>query len=65
MSEGEKAVLIVQSKVREEIRTKGGEKIRTSEEFLAALNDVVHEQISKAIARAQGNQRATLRREDL
>jgi hypothetical protein len=65
MSEGEKAVLIVQSKVRDEIRAKGGEKIRTSEEFLAALNDVVHEQIAKAIARAQGNQRATLRREDL
>ncbi len=62
----EREMVLVQSKVRDVIRTKGGEQgIRTSEEFLAALNDHVHAAIDKAIERARANGRATLRREDI
>ncbi len=59
-------MLLVQSKVREVIKSKGGEQgIRTSEDFLNGLNDVVHAAIDRAIERAKKNGRATLREHDL
>lgn len=62
----ERDMLLVQSKVRDVIKSKGGEQgIRTSEEFLTALNEFVHESLDKAITRARGNGRSTLRREDI
>lgn len=71
MAEGERVereMLLVQSKVRDVIRSKGGGEgsaLRTSEEFLAGLNEHVHAAIDKAIERAKANGRATLRREDI
>jgi hypothetical protein len=67
----ERETLIVQSKVRDAIKAKaakaGGEaaNLRTSEDFLAALNDLVHEAIDKAIVRARENRRATLQKQDV
>lgn len=62
----EREMLLVQSKVREVIKSKGGEQgIRTSEDFLTGLNEVIHDAISKAIDRAKKNGRATLREYDL
>lgn len=62
----ERDTLIVQSKVRDAIKAKGGENPpRTSEDFLAALNDLVHEAIEKAIARAKENGRGTLKKQDV
>jgi hypothetical protein len=62
----EREMLLVQSKVRDAIKSKGGEQgVRTSEDFLNGLNDLLHETIEKAIARAQRNGRATLREYDL
>jgi hypothetical protein len=67
----ERETLIVQSKVRDAIKAKaakaGGEaaNLRTSEDFLIALNDLVHEAIDKAIVRARENRRATLQKQDV
>lgn len=62
----EREMLLVQSKVREAIKAKGGEQgIRTSEDFLNGLNAYLHEAIERAIERAQRNGRATLRDYDL
>lgn len=64
----DREMLLVQSKVREAIKSKGGagdEAVRTSEEFLNALNEVVHNTIARAIERARGNKRATLKPQDL
>lgn len=59
-------MLLVQSKVREVIKSMGGEQgVRTSEDFLNGLNGVVHAAIEKAIERAKSNGRATLRSYDL
>lgn len=59
--------LLVQSKVREAIKSKGGGEggVRTSDEFLTALNEAVHSLIEKAITRAKDNGRATLKKQDL
>lgn len=67
----ERETLIVQSKVRDAIKAKaaklGGEaaNVRTSEDFLNALNEAVHEAIEKAIVRATANRRATLQKQDV
>lgn len=58
----EKQLLIVQSKVRDEIRAK--EK-RVSDEFITALSEHVRRTVEKAIARATANGRSTLRPEDI
>ena len=55
-------MLLVQSKVREEIRKK---EMRVSEEFLTALNDEVYALIDKAAARCNGNHRKTLDKSDV
>ncbi len=60
----DREMLLVQSKVRDAIKSKG-EGIRTSEDFLNGLNDLLHETLEKAIERAQRNGRATLRDYDL
>lgn len=60
--EPQQGLLIVQSKVRDEIRSK--EK-RVSDEFINALSEHVKKTIEKAIARATANGRSTLRPEDI
>ena len=55
-------LLIIQSKVRELVRSK--EK-RVSEDFLDALSDHVHQVIERAIVRATANGRSTLRNADV
>lgn len=60
----DREMLLVQSKVRDAIKSKG-EGVRTSEDFLNGLNELLHETIEKAIERAQRNGRATLRDYDL
>ena len=60
----DREMLLVQSTVRAAIKSKG-EGIRTSEDFLNGLNDLLHETLEKAIERAQRNGRATLRDYDL
>ncbi|MFO7156489.1 MAG: hypothetical protein DIU72_007745 [Pseudomonadota bacterium] len=60
----EREMLLVQSKVRDAIKSKG-DGVRTSEDFINGLNDLVHEAIEKAIQRAQKNGRATLRDYDI
>ncbi len=57
-----KELLIVQSKVRELIRSK--EK-RVSDEFIQALSAHVEQSVEKAIARCTANGRSTLRPEDI
>lgn len=62
----DREMLLVQSKVRDAIKAKGGEQgVRTSEDFLVGLNELLHETLEKAIQRAQRNGRATLRDYDL
>jgi histone H3/H4 len=55
-------MLIVQSKVREEIRKKD---LRVSEDFLNALNEEIYALIEKSIARCNGNRRKTLDKSDV
>ncbi len=55
-------MLIIQSKVRDEVRKK---EMRVSEDFLAALNDEVYALIDKAAARCSGNRRETLKKMDV
>lgn len=62
MSETPREMLLVQSKVREEIRKKD---LRVSDEFLTALNDEVFAIVEKAIARCIGNNRKTLGKSDV
>ena len=58
----EAGLLIVQSKVRDLIREK---EMRTSDEFINALSEHVHQTIDKAVARCTANGRSTLRPEDI
>jgi histone H3/H4 len=53
---------LVQSKVREVIREKD---LRTSDEFITALNEHVHHTIETAIKRCKENGRQTLRPQDV
>ena len=52
---------IVQSKVREYIRSK---KLRTSEQFLVQLNERLFDALDNAIKRCTKNGRQTLREQD-
>jgi histone H3/H4 len=52
----------VASKLREAVRS---HDIRMAGEFIEALNEQVHELISKAVKRAKGNKRGTVRPDDL
>lgn len=55
-------MLLVQSKVRDEIRKKD---LRVSDEFLTALNDELYAVIDKAIRRCGDNGRKTLGKADV
>lgn len=55
-------MLLVQSKVRDEIRKKD---LRVSEEFLNALNDELYALIERAAARCTGNDRKTVGKADV
>ena len=55
-------LLIVQSKVRDQIREK---EMRTSDDFITALSEHVKQTVDRAIARAKENGRSTLRPADL
>jgi histone H3/H4 len=57
-----KEMMIVASKVRELIKSKGG---LTSGELLPALNDKVHYLVGKAVERAKANKRSTVKAQDL
>ncbi len=57
-------VLIVQSKVRDEIRKKNPEA-RVSDDFLKSLNDEVYTLIDRAIKRCFDNNRKTLGKADV
>jgi histone H3/H4 len=59
-----KEMLLVQSKVRDEIRAKDA-TARVSEEFLAALNDEIYALITRALARCNENKRKTLSKADV
>lgn len=59
-----KEMLLVQSKVRDEIRAKDA-TARVSEEFLTALNDEVYALIGRALARCNENKRKTLSKADV
>jgi hypothetical protein len=59
---GSKESVLVVSKLREAVRS---HDIRMAGEFVEALNDQVHELISKAVNRARGNKRGTVRPDDL
>jgi hypothetical protein len=58
----EKEMLLVQSKVRDLIREKG---LRTTDDFLTALNEHVYATIEAAARRCQENERQTLRKPDV
>jgi hypothetical protein len=55
-------MLLVQSKVREEMKKKD---VRVSEEFLVALNDELYLLLDRAVARCNGNGRKTLAKQDV
>jgi len=57
-----KEVLVVASKVKAYIKSKG---MLTSGELLDALNDCVHCCLDSAIKRAKANKRSTVRAQDL
>ncbi len=54
--------LVVASKLRDAIRSKD---IRMAGDLVDALNDEVHALVDKAVARAKGNNRGTVRPSDL
>ena len=55
-------MVLVQSKIRDVIREKD---LRTSDDFITALNDHVHHALDRAIARCKENGRQTLRAQDV
>jgi len=64
MTENAREMLLVQSKVREEIRKKDA-TARVSEEFLTALNDEIYALVDRSIARCLANGRKTLGKADV
>lgn len=64
MASGKKDLdmVLVQSKIRDVIREKD---LRTSDDFIAALNEHLHATLEQAIARCKGNERRTLRAHDV
>jgi histone H3/H4 len=55
-------MVLVQSKVRDAIREKD---LRTSDDFITALNEHVHHALEQAISRCKENGRQTLRAQDV
>lgn len=56
--------VIIQSKVREIVKSQGGEDMRLSDGFLSSLNEKVQETVKDAIHRAKENGRKTLQAQD-
>jgi hypothetical protein len=56
------ANVVVASKLREVVK---GNNIRMSSDFVSALNDEVHVLVERAVRRAKGNGRGTVRSADL
>ncbi len=69
MTENAREMLLVQSKVRDEIRKRSAtdkdQGLRVSDEFLNALNDELYTLIEKSIARCNDNKRKTLSKADV
>jgi histone H3/H4 len=61
-AKGSKEMLIVASKVREFIKSKGG---LTSGELLPALNEKVYCVLEAGVKRAQANKRSTVKAQDV
>jgi hypothetical protein len=59
---GGSANVVVASKLREVIR---GKDIRMAADFVSALNHEVHDLVERAVRRAKGNNRGTVRPSDL
>lgn len=57
-----KEVLVVASKVKAYIKSKGA---MTSSDAIAALNDKIHEMLDSAVARTEANRRSTVKPQDL
>ena len=55
-------VVVVGSKVKDVIRTAG---LRSDGDLVQAISDQVHDLLERAISRAQGNKRGTVRPYDL
>jgi histone H3/H4 len=62
MADDNKEMVLVQSKVRDVIREKD---LRTSDEFITALNAHVHHLLHQAMHRCKENGRQTLRPQDV
>ena len=61
-SSSKKEVLVVASKVKAFVKSKG---MMSSSDSIAALNDKVYCLLEKAIARTQANRRSTVKPQDL
>ena len=59
---GKKEILVVASKVKAHIKSKG---MMTSSDAVAALNEKVYQLLDAAAARTQANRRSTLKPQDL
>ncbi len=57
-----KEVLVVASKVKAYIKSKGA---MTSSDAIAALNDKIYEMLDSAVARTEANRRSTVKPQDL
>jgi histone H3/H4 len=57
-----KETMVVVSKVKEYVKAKG---FQTSETAVESLSDAVRELLDKAIARAKGNSRQTIKDRDI
>ncbi len=62
MTNPSKESLVVASKVKAYIKS---QEMMTSSEAIDALNDVIYALLDKAIARAKGNRRTTIKAQDL
>ncbi len=59
---GKKEILVVASKVKAHIKSKG---MMTSSDAVAALNDKVYQMLDAAAARTKANRRSTVKPQDL
>jgi len=57
-----RAMVVIQSKIREQIRVKG---LRVSEEFLTSLSDYVVALVETSMKRCKANGRQTLKPQDV
>lgn len=62
----DREVLVVASKVKEYIKSKGGsDKILVAGDFAVALSEAVYVLIDKAVQRAKDNKRSTVQPKDV